>query len=149
MTQEEILQYNKRCAEFLGAEINDVLERIYIDKMKDDEMIFHKYSVTLKTYECNGTTNIHYIPFDMLQFHSDWNLIMEVVEAIENIQVKGQYIYSIQPRGAVCEIKCSTQYSLAFDVQMPCIYEIAKSKKEAVVQAINQFLIWYNNEYKS
>jgi hypothetical protein len=35
---KEILEYNIRCAEFLGAEINKTLERIYIDKMKDYEI---------------------------------------------------------------------------------------------------------------
>lgn len=121
MTQEEILQYNKMCAEFLNLR-------------RDEEVAIYK----LNAY-----------PYEYLRFDSDWNWIMEVVEAIENIEIKGQYIYSVQPRGATCEIKCSNQYSLAFDVQMPCIYEIAKSKKEAVVQAINQFLIWYNqNEIK-
>ena len=85
MTHQEIIDYNKMCAEFLGAEIQDVLERIYIDKMKDDEMIFHNLSVTLQTYEWNGTTNIHYIPFDMLQFHLDWNWIKSVLEKISSL----------------------------------------------------------------
>lgn len=137
MTQEEILQYNKRCAEFLGAEIQDVLERIYIDKMKDDELLFHDISVTLQTYEWNGTTNIHYIPFDMLSFHSDWNCIMAVVEAIEKLgETSTMY-------GTLVDI--TTTYiaigEIAIDLKL-----VPMTKKEAVVEAINQFLIYYNNE---
>jgi hypothetical protein len=127
MIQKEIIEYNKRCAEFLGAEVNDILERIYIDKMKDDEMIFHNHSVTLQTYEWNGTTNIHYIPFDMLQFHSDWNWIHEITTAINKTQ---------NPK----QSGDTTHSTLKREVQAL----LGKSAKEAVVQAINQFLIWYN-----
>lgn len=107
MIQKEIIEYNKRCAEFLGAEVNDILERIYIDKMKDDEMIFHNHSVTLQTYEWNGTTNIHYIPIVMLEFHSDWNWIMEVVEAIENIKYANsdENIYTVYMFNKICKIE--------------------------------------------
>lgn len=122
MTQEKIVEYNKRCAEFLGAEINNVLERIYIDKMKDDDMMFHNFSVTLQTYEWNGATNIHYIPFDMLQFHSDWNWIMELLLQIQSLPLD-EHTHTI--------------WNLKF-----------RESKEAVVQAINQFLIWYNNGTK-
>lgn len=89
MTQKEILQYNKRCNNFLGLEI-------------------------LKDEYC----------YDYPDFHSDWNWIMEVVEAIEKkaawVSIKG------------CAVDISTIANLN-----------APTKKEAVVQAINQFLIWY------
>lgn len=88
MTQEEILQYKKRCAEFLGLEI-------------------------LKDEYC----------YDYPDFHSDWNWIMEVVEVIEKkawVNIKG------------CAVDISTIVNLN-----------APTKKEAVVEAINQFLIWY------
>ena len=139
MTQKETLQYNKRCAKFLGAEIQDVLERIYIDKMKDDELLFHNISVTLQTYEWNGTTNIHYIPFDMLSFHSDWNWIMEVKNHIiglgycwfqfpDTIQINENFTISSK---SICKVR--------FD---------KLQEKEAVVEAINQFLIWYEQQNK-
>jgi len=131
MIQKEILEYNKRCAEFLGANIQDDSERIYIDKMKDDDMMFHNMSVNLGTYEWNGTTNIHYIPFDMLEFHSDWNSIMEVVEAIEKLGFNFNIFHED------CLIKKDRKYVIVTNATK------IKSKKEAVVQAINQFLIWY------
>ena len=136
MTQEEILDYNRRCAEFLGC-----VEHSYPSSMGTP---FHGRRVWMSPTSSDGKTRTFYCVVGEEHFHSDWNWIMEICEAIEDIQIKEQYIYSVQPRGSACEIKCSTQYSLAFDNEMPCIYEIAKSKKEAVVQAINQFLIWYN-----
>lgn len=130
MTQQEILDFNKRCAEFLGADVQDVLERIYIDKMEDNEMIFHNHSVDLKYYEWDGKKNIHYIPFEYLQFHLDWNWIHEVIEAIEKSG------YDVVIAKTSCSIWIGgTSYSGS---SKDC-----KTKKEAVVQAINQFLIWY------
>jgi len=85
MTQQEIQERNKQIALMLGAEIQNKLERIYIDKMIDNELTFHNMSANLNSYEWNGTTNIHYISFDMLQFHSDWNWLMEAVEFIEKL----------------------------------------------------------------
>lgn len=96
MTQEEILQYNKRCAEFLG--------------MDNDAFLLAK-QIEKNTGICH------------LKFHSDWNWIMEVVEAIEKkawVNIKG------------CAVDISTIANLN-----------APTKKEAVVEAINQFLIWY------
>lgn len=156
MTQEEILEYNKKCAEFLGAEIQDVLERIYIDKMKDDEMIFHNHSVILQTYEWNGTTNIHYIPFDMLQFHSDWNWIMKVVEAIEKLgyqfDITGNEVGVNSNTTSVRNIATGGTMNSYNEIYYPTIISVTEeeySKKEAVVQAINQFLIWYSNEQRT
>lgn len=161
LTPEKILEYNKRCAEFLGAKINETLERVYIDKMKDDEMLFHNQSVNLQTYEWNGTTNVHYIPFDMLQFHSDWNWIMEVVEAIENLNRKDYLHYN--------EIKIFRNYiDVSYNMTTKKRYTFSNdyseqalsqgrlsgikhfnSKKEAVIEAINEFLIWYRNEQRA
>lgn len=97
MTQEEILEYNKRCAEFLG--------------MDNDAFLLEK-QIEKNTAICH------------LNFHSDWNWIMEVVEAI--------VIY----------------YK---DKEIPQIHLLNQpifTPKEAVVQAINQFLIWYEQNKK-
>lgn len=88
MDKQEILDYNKRCAELLGWE--------------------------------NDTSLLN------LRFHSDWNWIMEVVDAIEKVawvNIKG------------CAVDISTIVNLN-----------APTKKEAVVQAINQFLIWHGTQ---
>ena len=127
MTKKEILQYNKMCAEFLGGEVLDVIDRIYINKMKDDELIFHNTSVDSNTYEWNSEKNMHYIPFDMLQFNSDWNWIMEIIKAINMIPNPKN------PSDTTLQTKRTSVQSL-----------LRSANQEAVVQEINQFLIWYN-----
>ena len=101
MTQEEILQYNKRCALFLG--------------MNNDAFLLAK-QIEKNTGLCH------------LRFHSDWNWIMEVVEAIEKIF----HIQGVEINGKWCCIKTNTFHEYR-----------GVNKKEAVVEAINQFLIWY------
>lgn len=106
MTQEEILQYNKLCAEFLGFKYHECSE----------------YWTTL-LWGGNGFT------LRQMHFHSDWNWIMEVVEAIvKKIGVK-----------AVDECSENEWYATIGVTRLGIT-----SKKEAVVQAINKFLIWYN-----
>ena len=134
MTQEQILEFNKKCAKFIGATPQSLYPE---NKDLEQDGIHWKFPNGIKLAMRQNYTTAN------MKFHSDWNWIHEVIDAIENIQIKEQHIYSIQPRGATCEIKCSTQYSLAFDIEMPVIYTIGKSKKEAVVQAIDQFLDWY------
>ena len=107
-TKEEILEYSKRCAEFLSFEISENKE-------------------CFKLPNKNG-----WIILDI--FHSDWNWIHEVVEAIEgmgnDITIYHSHVILSYSEGEVIEV-------------IEC-----KTKKEAVVQAINQFLIW-NNENKT
>lgn len=114
MTQEEILEYNKRCALFLGATLKH-----------------NQGTANVTHYILNGESYLEH----MLQFHSDWNWIMQVVEAIEKLG------------------ETSTRYGILIDITTTHI-RIGKividlklnpmNKKEAAVQAINQFLIWYD-----
>ena len=111
MTQEEILEYNKRCAEFLGKET-----KVYSD------------TPTLTHYRFN---NSMLLTKDM-KFHSDWNWIMEVVEAIEKIDRKDEHgLFRLIRYGSSCN----------WNNLPPSIN--GNTPKQAVVEAINQFLIWY------
>lgn len=114
MTTEEILEYNKRCAEFLGWDYNK-----FMDRWNED--MHHQYSFVESTE---------------LKFHSDWNWIMEVVEAIEEL-FDGEVLVEISDES--CYIGYHKEYEK---------YATMESKKEAVVQAINQFLIWYKENNK-
>lgn len=108
MTQEETLQYNKRCVDLLPFNYRNQSKYWIIYKYNDNSF-FGK--------------NRRYLAVNNLKFHSDWNWIMEVVEAIEKkawVNIKG------------CAVDISTIVNLN-----------APTKKEAVVEAINQFLIWY------
>lgn len=99
MTSKEILEYNKRCAEFL-------------------KMDFEIHSNTWRYKDLIVTE---------LLFHSDWNWIMEVCIAIKNIQNPREH----------SDTTCST---LKREIQ----YQLGIANKETVVEAINQFLIWYD-----
>jgi hypothetical protein len=153
MTQEEILEFNKRCTEFLGM----------YDYSKDNEY-FQKGEYFCYPEKHKNPGSGYYKIGNV--FINDWNWIMEVVEKIEEI---GSYY--------IMEVKCFSSFiieknSIKFYYQkhgeyllqlelIPFISEDVwkhpmfkehiiqvfdfknKTKKEAVVQAINQFLIFY------
>jgi hypothetical protein len=102
--------------------------------MIDNELIFHNMSVNLNTYEWNGTTNIHYIPFDMLQFHSDWNWLMEAVEFIEKIDMSK---FRVDICGKIVKIDTSNE---------EIVWTSTTFKKEAVFIAVSDFAKRYNNK---
>lgn len=116
MTKEEILEYNKRCAEFLGYVNTTPTDKDFnIYQNKDGKMLE---------------------PMSM-KFHSDWNWIHEVIDVIEilkNKKFKVRIFYN------VCEIEKNYKPFINF------YFNRKRTKKEAVIQAINQFLIWYKNE---
>lgn len=123
MTQEEILQYNRMCAEFLGWEqYLDVNERFY-GNWKPSTTLEKPWSIRV----------------ERLFFDSDWNWIMEVVDSIEKINRlndKEYYPYCITIWKNGCAISDGNNgYKI--------VNLLAASKKEAVVEAINKFLIWY------
>ena len=133
-TMEEILQYNKRCAEFLG--ISNGYFKSEIDcPTPEYEWMCARANCTYQIQkEDFPLLNV----WDYLEFHSDWNWIMAVVEAIEKLGYEsliggGEYYYPEK----------GMRYIQSFIKDEINIHEEAKTKKEAVVQAINQFLIWY------
>jgi hypothetical protein len=118
MTQEEILEYNKKCAEFL-------------------EMEFEIHSNTWR-YKDWITTQ--------LLFHSDWNWIMEVVEAIEELENDDFYMEWFWLNGTNLALYQRHKQNGSNLWQYLARFSDVKTKKEAVVQAINQFLIWRNEQ---
>jgi hypothetical protein len=112
MTQEELFEYNKRCAKFLGFKYLNQ-SKYWIVYPFDDNSLFSNYG-------CIKVNN--------LQFHSDWNWIMEVANAIEKLAVNQDVINWVR------------QHKCIFDLKL------TEAKKEAVVKAINQFLIWYETK---
>ena len=110
MTQEEILQYNKRCAEFL-----DIVT---------EEPHWVEFNKFMPNSIAMSYGRRHHI--EQLQFHSDWNWIMEVILAINMIPNPKN------PSDATLQTKRTAVQSI-----------LRSANKEAVVKAINQFLIWY------
>lgn len=137
MTTEEIKNYNKLCAEFLDwiyVPSNKLLDEKYkninqsgwyskIPPLKATKVFINYYK---------GRT------VKDLKFHLDWNLIIDVVEAIEKL---GYYIRFYKE---TCKIG-NLDY-LPLMENMDIIVNIDDiNKKETVIKAINQFLIWYQN----
>lgn len=104
MTQEWIDQFNKKCAEFLGF--------VYDSNMSEaaDESYYYDYR------DPNYKNTGYYIS-DM-EFHSDWNLIHEVIDKIVEIPDGFGYQFKREVEGC-------------FD------------KKQAIIQNIDNFLGWY------
>ena len=136
MDREFILDFNKKCAEFLGwkrayahefdkygyCQTVDGYETPFVNIISDEQII--EYNNSRFTYSESE-----------LQFHSDWNWIMEVVEAIEKLKFNVRITKSsITIETSVgCEFDLKTIYSFHSD-------EYPITKKEAVVHAINNFL---------
>lgn len=120
---QNVLQYNKMCAEFLGAIYSEHAEAWGFGNAKNiGSKMFHgvMYHNVIEAQRFEKE----------LKFHSDWNWIMEVVEAIEKLG------YDVVIAKTSCSIKMNKQL-----VKAALMLE---TKKEAVVEAINKFLIWYN-----
>lgn len=124
MTQEEILEYNKLCAEFLGwKNLNDDSFPEYID------------------------VNCDFFKLKDLKFHSDWNWIHEVLKKITTIQYHWELINFHGTFEEKNCMKCEIFSLRPYESNNEFSYK-SSDEKEAVIQAINQFLIWYNENVK-
>ena len=122
MTEQEILEYNERCLKILPFKYRNQ-SKYWVIYRYDDNSFFGK--------------NRRYLAVNNLKFHSDWNWIMEVIEAI------GKLGYLVVIQSNFCQIQeIGTKENSFKPLIIASLY--GKTKKEAVVQAINQFLIWYN-----
>jgi hypothetical protein len=138
MNQQKILEYNKRCAKFLNRD--DLLT-----KWERRELNLNLYKDKIPLSNINI---LHPEPNE--KFHSDWNWIMEVIEAIEKLN----YIVIITTsptiserwtlyRISIQENKISSVFNNKFIINYESNYNNNETKKEAVVEVINQFLIWH------
>lgn len=149
MDREWIDQYNKKCAEFLGCKSKVVA---LFDEDEDKETIYiEEFS---KPTWWNASYNhrygfVSYQQTKYMLYHSDWNWIMEVIDKIESIKDLtletcnnwiGEFTIVIRYSSY-----SSTHY---YSIKKPRISEGQdfRSKKEAVIQAINKFIDWYNKQ---
>lgn len=144
MTQEEILDYNKRCALFLGWKETSEEFQIEWIGCKTKERLDKINKQYIPILEKDG--NVLFPDFSVMDFTEDWNCIMKVVH---EIVVQGFRKYSYDHE----------EHTRCVFTDMAIIYQkhdfgggniVADSgkcttEKEAVVQAINQFLIWYKH----
>ena len=143
MKQKEILEYNKRCAEFLGA-IDSKHTWGYM--LKEDELNLSFALFDEKIFSNDGGGSGWLIKD--LKFHSDWNWIMEVVEAIEKLDNSKYEVTILESECAIIDKQAAENEENPFMIKPIAACFKANSKKEAVVQAINKFLIWYNEKNK-
>jgi len=143
MNQQEILEYNKRCALFLDRD--DLLTK------------WEKRELNLNLYKdkipLNNINILHPEPNE--KFHSDWNWIMNVKTKIDGLYHKGfPIVTNIGSSGMYIGINTSNvsgnryegDKEIANTLNINYHVVLDKNKinlKEAVVEAINQFLIWY------
>jgi len=131
MTGEEIFEYNKKCAEFLGAYKVDMKNGL--DYYQHDFFTREVWST-----QCQGYVEKDIICSIYLQFHSDWNWVMKIVEAIEDIIFDEDNSFNVTIG--------STNYCVIQDSNgevFNTIQDYGNRKIDTVVLAINQFLIWY------
>lgn len=126
LNEQEIIKYNERCAKFLGAYF-----------CNDDQNAYPNGYWIIDNDEID-------LPSDLkdMSFHSDWNWIHKIIDNIEKLELDkfglGRFITT-----------CSNRVGHYFEIRERNSYDdkiedgFGESKKEAVVQAINQFLIWY------
>lgn len=126
MTKEELLEYNKLCAEFLFPNAKKEYES---GDISIEDGIFKKAMLIFDH-------------FHLMKFHSDWNWIMEIVDKIENLDKFSGAVKIVQNNCFIIPAYYGIQH---FHIQGSSFKKpYLEGKKEAVVQAIYQFLIWYN-----
>lgn len=158
MNEQEILKYNERCALFLGWKYSqeyEHYEEFFGSWDKEDDGVWYEQSDLVENpkgvcYVRIG--NKYLLSYNyILKFHSDWNWIMLVVEAIEKLKTKtSTFEFHIQSKSVLIKEEKNyafeqgdggkTSQPLKFNNS---IWITEKTKKEAVICAINQFLIWY------
>ncbi len=120
-------EYNKLCAELLGGVLSEM------------EAPLNPQWFGLP-FEKRG------IPEGLLKFDSDWNWIMEVIEKI-NDRENGISV-SIHPNSClITNYGTRGKWNLNTSANLVRVID-AKNSKEAVVQAIWEFLNWYNQQEK-
>ena len=133
MIQEKIHEFNKRCALFLDGTDNTFNH--YFFPMENDEvnLSFDIFDETLFSNNGGSTWKIK-----DLKFHSDWNWIMKVVEKIQ----KTNLVVIINKYCRIHETT-KTTFNDIIAVKGVKIFSEVISTKEAVIQTINEFLIFY------
>ena len=122
MNEQEILEYNKRCAEFLGGENHPSL--VPYTPEPDDMWFAVDTCPNLQRPEGGSMWKLH-----ELKFHSDWNWIHEVIKEIENLH-------------DIRDVTINSVGCIIFHKEN-AFAEFSDDKQKAVVEAINKFLIWY------
>ena len=129
---ENIIENNKMIAEFLDWEFDDLSETFETPFLKlVDPQAFgdEQFSCKLQDFE--------------LDFHTDYNWLIKVVEKIENLQDENSCaIYNVRIEQCFVEIIINHISETIVEVD-------SNSKIQAVYQACVEFIKWYNEQNKT
>lgn len=87
----------------------------------------------------SGIINEVDVSIDYLDFDNDWNLLMQVVDKIDNLEVKKD-TFSVDIFRTSCQIFKFGRYNTEL------ITTNSTERIEAVYKACVEFVKWYNNE---
>jgi hypothetical protein len=134
LTQEWITQYNRKCAVFLG------MHDYSLDNEYFEKETYYCYPEKNKNPGCGYWTVLQKQGDNSFSgiFNSDWNWIMEVVEKIEKLGA--EYYLGNKSFAISYTLSEGNWYS------EETIVKTDRHTKEAVVQAIDQFIDWYNKQ---
>lgn len=155
MTEEEIIDFNKLCAEFfkgmkyiIGYPDSDNLKYKYkVDTSSFDLPIPKDLNQKINYYKVGDVILRYYIDLTKLEFHSNWNWIMELVDKIEKIDDSKYYVSILENECSIIDKEAAANEDNPFFIE-PISFKIGDSKKDAVVQAIREFILKINYEGK-
>ncbi|MFT6125735.1 MAG: hypothetical protein ACJAVA_000176 [Flavobacteriaceae bacterium] len=103
--------------------------------------------ITLDGHEVSDSDNEAIFSFEDLEFDSDWNLLMSVVEKIESIKDNHHGYFGVYINSNSCTIQGT---DLRTDVkQEPPIYYsnfVLSDKMQSTYQAVVEFIKWLNKQ---
>ena len=129
---ENIIENNKLIAEFLNWEFDDLSETFETPFLKlVDPHAFgdEQFSCKLQDFE--------------LEFHSDWNWLMKVVEKIHSMQ---SYGVLINPNGTYIQDEDDKVICMTFKNEEVNGEIISSSNIEATFNCCAEFVKWYNEQ---
>ena len=132
---ENIIENNKIIAEFLDWEFDDLSETFetpFLKLVEPQAFGDEQFSCKLQDFE--------------LEFHSDWNWLMSVVEKIEN-QYRSKFSKNTFPCVSISSICCKISFYGNYEEVIANI--VRPTKIEAVYDSCIEFIKWYNEQNKN
>jgi hypothetical protein len=127
-------EFNRLCAEFMG----------YKHLVNTQYSLPNETGIPLP----HKTATVCYL--EDMQYHSDWNWIMAVVDKIRIASISGYETpcFEFKIQNGWCKIDLHCQIDILFENVADDFYSHVENQKEetlkeSVVQAIWQFLNWY------
>lgn len=121
MKDTRLIAENELIADFLGAR----------KSRYTDEASYEMYAV-IESIE-DGLGEQHFFLAEEMPFSTDWNWLMEVVEAIDNILPDDNLV-------VISYNRCLIEYPN----EGVTIEGLGNTRKEATYKAVVEFIIWYN-----